>query len=395
MMPVTEATFYFDDTKYKFLYIAYDEDGNKKFSLGSWVIESPYQLKTDNPYIRVQVCKLETVKFTDEEFADLPNKVTYTVAGQGEAATEAPIVKAVIDLTAINTARYVDGVNGSDNNPGTADAPFATIQKGVDSGTRLLYVAPGEYNKYVRISDRDELTILPTTYPEEYDITAPETPMIHITGTEENRIGRAMYITNCGKISITGVWGDYTKWEVIRATDVKDLTMIGCCASNSGDGTSAFKTENTNAVFRRCKAWNSAVDGFGFTHHGDVRLYDCVAYDCADDGVSHHNSCTGMVVGGEFYNCGKGGVASPTYGSHVDVMGVYSHDNKYGLYAMNDMDRRESVSRVNGCVFINNTTADLRIGQNCKVTGWNNIYNTKSLMDAATYVEIPTVSGEA
>ena len=387
MLPITSATFHFDATAYKFMYISYDADGNKKYAPSSWITESPVVVETPYAYLRAQVTKIETVKFTDEQFADLPNKVTYTVEGQGEATAKVPIVNAVISLASVNTTRYVDCTIGSDDNPGTADAPFATIQKGVDSGTKLLYVAPGDYPEYVHISERDELTILPATYPETYDITAPETPMIRIAGTADNRIGRAMLIQNCGKISITGVWGDYTKWEVFSAINVKDLTMVGCYASNN-ETISAFKANNTNAVYRRCKAWNSATDGFGFTNHGDVRLYDCIAYDCADDGVSHHNSCTGMIVGGEFYNCGKGGVASPTYGSHVDVMGVYSHDNVYGLYAMNDADRRESVGRVTGCVFRNNTTADLRIGQNCTVTGWSNVYQTKSVMDAATYIEI-------
>lgn len=395
LMPYVGQEFYFDSDMYKFMYIMYDADGNRTFSPGSWITESPFQVNsTKGPYIRAQVGKLDSSKITDDEFADLPNKVTYIAQGQGETTATSPLVQAVIDLNAANTARYVDGATGNDNNPGTADAPFATIQKGVNSGTKLLYVASGEYREYVKIENRDELTILPTAYPETYDITAPETPMIHITGTENSRIGRALYITNCGKISIIGVWGDYTTYETIHAINVKDLTMIGCYASNSASEMSGFKVNNTNAVFRRCKAWNVGKDGFGLSGHGDISLYDCIAHDCADDGVSHHNSNTGIIVGGEFYNCGKGGVASPTYGSYIDVIGVYSHDNVYGLYAMNDMDRRESVGKISGCVFINNTTADLRIGQNCRVTGWNNVYQTKSVMDAATYVEIGAAASE-
>lgn len=395
IMPCVGQAFHFDSAVYKMMYIRYNADGTKG-TVGSWVTESPLVVSAHTqPNVRVQVYTIDASKITDAMLADLPNQVTYTVPGQGEETAKVPIVQAVLGLSAANVPpRYVDGVTGSDNNPGTADAPFATIQKGVDSGTKLLYVEPGEYAEYVRITNRDELTIMPTAYPRTYDITAPETPMIHITGTEDSRIGRALYITNCGKISIIGVWGDYTTYETIHAINVKDLTMIGCYASNGASEMSAFKTNNTNAVFRRCKAWNAGKDGFGLSGHGDVSLYDCIAHDCADDGVSHHNSNTGIIVGGEFYNCGKGGVSSPTYGAYIDIIGVYSHDNVYGLYAMNDMDRRESVGKICGCVFINNTTADLRIGQNCRVTGWNNVYQTKSVMDAATYVELGATTSE-
>ena len=45
---------------------------------------------------------------------------------------------------------YVDGAKGSDDNPGTKEAPFATVKKGVESitkeGTRLV-IAPGVYRE--------------------------------------------------------------------------------------------------------------------------------------------------------------------------------------------------------------------------------------------------------
>ena len=49
-----------------------------------------------------------------------------------------------------STVLYVDGATGSDENPGTEDAPFATVKKGVESiaspGTRLV-IAPGVYHE--------------------------------------------------------------------------------------------------------------------------------------------------------------------------------------------------------------------------------------------------------
>lgn len=49
-----------------------------------------------------------------------------------------------------STVIYVDGTNGDDNNPGTVDAPFATVKKGVEAvqgpGTRVV-IAPGLYRE--------------------------------------------------------------------------------------------------------------------------------------------------------------------------------------------------------------------------------------------------------
>ena len=382
IMPNKRQTIYFDDTKYKLLYIYYDENGNKVGYKG-WLTSSPVGIAVDDPYIRVQINALGSTKFTEDILNDLPNQITWP-------EYKYPISETVANLEKTNFARYVDGANGDDNNPGTAEAPFATIQAGVNSGAKTLYIAPGDYAESVIIQGRDELTILPTAYPEDYDIASPDTPMIHITGGEDKTIGRAMMAENCGKVNITGVWGDNTIYSAFSFFNVKSLTMTGCWASNSGNSENTFNLVNTNAAFYRCKAWNSARDGFGCTKHGDVRLYDCVAHDCADDGVSHHNSCTGIVSGGEFYNNGKGGVSSPTYGAHVDVTGVYSHDNAYGLYTTNEKARRESVGRVNGNVFLNNTTADMLIGSNCRITGWQNIYQTQT--GSGTYSEIGTAT---
>ena len=375
--------FSFDAERFNALIITYDADGNKKWS-SSWLTESPAVYTGTQPYVRVQVKQLSG-NLTDDELANLPNDITYT---QRETM---PIVKTVREVDAKTGTRYVDASTGNDSNPGTVDAPFATINAGVNSGAKLLYVAPGEYNERVLIENRDELTIMPTTYPSSYDASNPDTPMIHITGGNERNITHAMKIIDCGKISITGVWGDCTINEIFLIKRVRDITLTGCYASNNnkdGSGVAGFKFTSTNAVVRRCKAWNVGKDGFGASRYGDIRLYDCIAYDCADDGVSHHDSCTGAIIGGEFYRCGKGGVSSPTYGANVDIIGVYSHDNVYGLYAMNDADRQMSVSRISGCAFVNNTTADLRIGANCTITGWQNVYNTTSIMDEAVYVTL-------
>ena len=54
------------------------------------------------------------------------------------------------DWQSSKTVLYVNGETGSDSNPGTQDAPFATVKKGVESitspGTKLI-IAPGVYKE--------------------------------------------------------------------------------------------------------------------------------------------------------------------------------------------------------------------------------------------------------
>ena len=58
--------------------------------------------------------------------------------------------RTISDWQESDTVLYVNGETGSDLNPGTADAPFATVKKGVESitapGTKLV-IAPGLYRE--------------------------------------------------------------------------------------------------------------------------------------------------------------------------------------------------------------------------------------------------------
>lgn len=60
------------------------------------------------------------------------------------------VYRTIADWEESEITLYVDGAKGSDDNPGTKDAPFATVKKGVESitreGTRLV-IAPGLYRE--------------------------------------------------------------------------------------------------------------------------------------------------------------------------------------------------------------------------------------------------------
>lgn len=372
---------HFDSSKYKVMFILYNENDERQ-TYFSWRTTSPTQLDTTTyPRFRVQVNILSGT-ISNNDLAGLPSAV------YAAKTTKAEIVKKVLSSERSIMPVYVDSTNGADTNDGSASTPFKTIQKGVNSGAELIYVANGNYSERVVIQNRDRLTIMPKTYISSFDSGTPDSPMIHIDGGSGKSIYNAISMIDCGTINLIGIWGDNTSESVFVGLRVKNLNMINCHASNnSGSSYMGFQLNNVNGVFRDCKAWNIGVDGFNIHNYGDTQFINCTAHDCGDDGISHHDGCTGAVIGGEYYNCAKGGVATPTYGAYIDVTGVYSHDNKYGLYSSTDSSRRASKGKVNNCVFKDNDTQDVYIN-NCNLVGWSNIYDTKQVSGAGSFIEL-------
>lgn len=275
---------------------------------------------------------------------------------------------------------------GSDSNPGTPEAPLATIQKGVTSGASLVRVKPGTYGKISIVKREKPITIEP--WPDVSTATNVSEQMVTVTGSS----GVIVEIKQCADVTLRNILADAdeTSAKPFYIDNTTKLLMERCKACDSiGSGAqNGISLLNSNGILRECEAWNVEYDGFNFHGYGNTVLIDCVAHDCGDDGVSHHNQCTGTVIGGEFYGCGKGGVATPTHGATVDVLGVYSHDNtRYGLYVASDTGIMPSRSMVSGCAFVDNGTADIYVA-NATVVGWNNRYGTKSTGTDGTYTDL-------
>lgn len=276
---------------------------------------------------------------------------------------------------------------GSDTNGGTSNAPFATIQKALDTGAPVVKVAPGSYGA-ISVNGRIiPLEIVPWL-PDTSDTTIAE-QMIVITGSTS---GNLVYVNNCDNLTMRNVYANADNKAVVpfNIRNVRSFTLERCKASDVG-GTSyqGFTVVNASGELRECVAWNIPVDGFNFHGYGNTVLIDCVAHDCGDDGVSHHNQCTGTVIGGEFYRCGKGGVSTPTHGAMVNVYGSYSHDNtRYGLYVASDASvATPSRGLVCGCAFVDNGTADIYV-TNSTVVGWGNRFDTSTVGADGTFTNL-------
>lgn len=277
---------------------------------------------------------------------------------------------------------YVDGDDGSDSNSGTswADA-FATIQKAIDSGYTDVKVKPGTYTSGITMASMQKVNIFCDKSFDSFDATSsPDNTKVVIDC--DNTLVNGVSMQSCIDCSLTDI-------EVKNATgngfDIRacsgKMLFDGCISHDIPNG-QGFYLLNTNASFVNCGVYNIGTigggehhDGFNIHGTGTTSFKNCWGNTCEDDGISHHDACHGYIDGGEWYNCGKGGVASPTHGAQIDVMNAYSHDNNYGLYAENSTAALAKTSNISNCVFKNNSVYDISTLNNT-LNIWNCIYDT-------------------
>lgn len=385
LLPNVGQEFSFDASVYKIAWITFNDAGEKVW-MGSWITESPFTCSRTEPYIRLEVTPADGSAISDAMLADLSNTVSYKAQG-GASQGGTPLVTAISDLRTKNAVGYVDGANGSDANGGSASAPYKTISYAIAKGHTIIKVAPGEYAESLSLSGRSNIAFCVWEYPT-YALESWDTPMVHITGGTDKTISYGVQMIECSEIKFDGFWFDNTSAEPVYARDVFGLEMRNCIASNAGTDKNGFRLINTSGRFVDCKAYN-AYDGFNIHGYGDTTFENCIAYDCTDDGLSHHDACTGTVIGGEYYGCAKGGISTPTHNAVVNVYGAYCHDNtKYGIYVDTDTAQSSPHTRgiISGCLLKNNGLADIYV-RNAAVIAWNNKYDNKTIDATATFTE--------
>lgn len=277
--------------------------------------------------------------------------------------------------------------SGSDANSGKEAAPFRTIQKAVDSGALTIMVEAGTYSCF-KIQNRNTPVTIKLKSMPAYNQLVTDVPKIVVTtaGTSE---WYGVYAINCNEINISDMYANNTAYDCYYFNNVNQVNMTRCYASDTQNANSdGFKLLNVNGRFIDCMAWSVHRDGFNIHGYGDTQFINCIGHDCGDDGISHHDSTTGFIIGGEYYNNAKGGVSSPYSGAKIDVQGVYIHNNtQYGVYAGSPGGGVRTVNfKLSNCVIKNNTSYDIALF-NIDCIGWNNIYDTKTLLNTATFTE--------
>lgn len=323
-------------------------------------------------------------------YATLPVNARYLVFSYtnytGGIATN-PVIDYYKSAFELQEIAYVDGTSGSDTNAGTAALPFATITKAISSGAKRILVKAGTYSEMIRLVGLSyDIDIALWDMPN-YSSSVHVLPKIVIDGGSGRSINYGIYAENCQGVSLSDVVCTRVAYAPFYFKNTQFIRCFHCEASDNANEGMGFQLVNVNGEFVDCYAHNVAKDGFNIHGYGNTDFINCVAHDCGDDGISHHEGCTGHITGGEYYNCAKGGVASPTYGAEVDISGVYSHNNKYGVYAVADDNLTITCkSRISNSVFKDNTDYDLYLSKG-RYVGWNNVYDTKQVFANATFTE--------
>lgn len=160
-----------------------------------------------------------------------------------------------------------------------------------------------------------------------------------------------------------------------------NINLNNCIFEYSKAGGGVHYTD-TSGTIENCQAYYVTYDGFGFdqisndTSGGGTTIINCIAAHCGDDAFSHHqNHNSFSFISCEGYDCGKGGISSPTYSCWGNIHNCYLHDNTYGIYADTTDENPKNPNGVNvfNTVISNNKVGirnayDMRL-YNCKETG--------------------------
>lgn len=342
---------------------------------GSYTLKRSY----NEPYtcFYVQFKKTNDGNFTPEDVATLSANVVVTINHNN----------LVDNIDEIKTCFVSISGNDTTNDGTKRSSSFATIQHAIDKGFKTILVQSGEYTEPVLLSNLQGVSIILDRYYDSASDTEP--PKIVING-QQNSLSTGVSISDCVDCSFSDIEVkncNTNGWNIFKCTKLK---FDSCIAHDIAVGQTAgggFVIQYTDAEFYSCGVFNIGVnqasltalyhiDGFNIHGTGNTYFKDCWAYNCMDDGISHHDSCCGIIDGGEWSGCGKGGVASPTHGAKIDVKNIYSHDNAFGIYAYSESVIDRTAVNFTNCACKNNRSYDIGIGQYYDVNVWNCVYGT-------------------
>jgi hypothetical protein len=252
-----------------------------------------------------------------------------------------PAVALLLELAVSNgiAATYWVAVDGSDTNPGTSNAPFATPQKAVTAALApgdTIYLRGGTYSLNAKISPGSSKVgaagnpIKFWAYPGEQPVldfaNMPESSdkgldirrnYWHVRGIEvKNAPDSGIFVGGTGVIVEGCVIHDCDNdGLVIGSSSVRgtNALILNCdsyrnyqvgSGGNNGDGFAAKVGCGPGNVFRNCRAWDNADDGWDFYDNtNSVTLEGCWAFRNGFDlwgvGGGWTGNGNGFKLGGE------------------------------------------------------------------------------------------------
>lgn len=198
-----------------------------------------------------------------------------------------------------------------------------------------------------------------------------------------DEINSPVDIKNVKDLYLTGINTKFGYRSSFVTRNCKGGKAIRCSSlfSALSDG---FSGDESVIDYHRCEAYHNRNDGFNFHVGGHQNLFDCRSNFNRDDGVSHHENCTGVVRGGDFSNNGKGAII-PVNNAKVDVYDVYARNCRYGFYVSGTETLDANRCYVFNSIFLDNEVDIFVSGFN--VVGKNNVYDTKNVAEGSTFLE--------
>ena len=253
---------------------------------------NPNTTETFNPecaYVKLNVNKTDTAFYTLD---DINNTNV--------------IIKVAYKPTSSDTC-YVS-TTGNDNNIGTYDFPFATLEKAISiPNIKNIIVAAGTYNESVTIENRDIKLICQDGYASFTDSTNDNIITVNNCQFEFNHI-----ITYGNKIT-----------------------------QSNPTAAAGFKIFNSNGIFRDCKSYNNRKQQF-YIDSSDITFYHCESYidynnQKIGEGFSIRdiNNSSHLSSKCQFFNCiahnHTQGIFA-LYNAQVNIIGGKYYNNTFGIY---------------------------------------------------------------
>jgi len=311
---------------------------------------------------------------------------------------------------------YYVAKNGSDNNPGTADLPWSTIQHAADKLTAgdTVYIREGIYNEHVYTvqSGNAKNYIVFSAYP-------GETPIIEGTAVTESQNGiiidksyikligleisnwkqNAIWINNAGYIEISdceihnvfygiGVVNGTHHFEFNRVV-VHHFDLYGFDVSPSG-GDDCYQ-----GIFNDCIAYGGRdpaqnVDGFALGHgeQYDFTFNRCESYAVFDGfDISAHKTTLNRCSA---HDCLNGGYK--LWQDDVTLLNCLSYHNNISNVEL-DWDGEPGITILQNCTFVDaqvyniwvENRADSLYMYNCILAGGDNIGLAFEQRDTSNY----------
>ncbi|MDP4208353.1 MAG: hypothetical protein Q8928_06010 [Bacteroidota bacterium] len=329
-----------------------------------------------------------------------------------------------VTTTTAENANYYVAPNGSDSNPGTISAPFASLNKAwsVVSAGQLIYVRGGTY-KYTSYSSKVSLTgksgisgkpIRLWNYP-------GETPVFDFSGCPgssyqilftingdylylkglkmigapqgSSGMGYGFYLNNSGYCTLEQIESTKIAGEGFRLTGTThDCLILNCDAHHNttpldatpygeGDGFHLGTSVGNNNVFRGCRSWMNSDDGWdGYGTSGTTLFDNCWSFWNGyrpESTTSPVNWVTGGDGDGFKGNMSKTGGITLTYQNCIAV-----HNRLFGF----DKNETTDPEKFMNCTAVNNQLKGFHI----YTTSASVLKNNISYKNLLGYGDIPT-----